>query len=338
MEIIDRYIHAVTQRLPEHQRPEIKRELQGLIEDMLEERATEGAATKAEVESVLMELGNPNTLAAQYRGYDRYLIGPQMFEPYLTTLKIVLISIAIAMTGMFAIESIFEPTEVMEHFTDYVVSLISVGVQGFGWVTIVFLLMEYREKKNTVVTNSGNNKAWMPSDLPEIPEAKTQIKMSDPIAGLIFTVMFTALCLYAIELLGVWRFHEGERSVIPFLNADVFRSYLPIVWVVAALGILKESIRIIMRNRTGKMLAVNIVVSVVCTVLVCIVLADPAVWNPDFLQQLVASELLTEGSEGYDTIVTIWNGVTDWLITVIALFAIIDVLSETYKWYRARTS
>lgn len=41
MELVDRYIHAVTARLPEAQREDIKRELQSLIEDMLEERSPE---------------------------------------------------------------------------------------------------------------------------------------------------------------------------------------------------------------------------------------------------------------------------------------------------------
>ncbi|MFF2157255.1 permease prefix domain 1-containing protein [Paenibacillus chitinolyticus] len=65
MEIIDRYIYAVTQRLPEQQRDDIKRELQSLIEDMLEERMPTGQASKEDVESVLLELGPPNELAAE---------------------------------------------------------------------------------------------------------------------------------------------------------------------------------------------------------------------------------------------------------------------------------
>jgi hypothetical protein len=260
-----------------------------------------------------------------------------MLEPYLTTLKIVLISIAIALTVMFAIESIVVPSEVLEHFTDYLVSLINVGAQGFGWVTIVFALIDYRQQKNATV--SGNkNMEWKPSDLPEIPDRNTQIKISEPIAGIIFTVLFTVICLYSIDMLGVWRFHEDERSVIPFLNDDVFRSFIPIVWVLAALSILKESIRIIVRKRTGKMVAFHIVISVITTVLVCVMLADPAVWNPDFIQQLEATGVLSAGGQDYDTIVSIWAGIGDWLIIIIGLFTLIDIISETYKWYRAKKS
>jgi hypothetical protein len=38
MEMIDRYVYAVTKRLPEKQREDVSDELRGLIEDMLEAR------------------------------------------------------------------------------------------------------------------------------------------------------------------------------------------------------------------------------------------------------------------------------------------------------------
>ena len=49
MEMINRYIYAVTQKLPQSQRKDIADELRGLIEDMLEERAGQGTGKKNEV-------------------------------------------------------------------------------------------------------------------------------------------------------------------------------------------------------------------------------------------------------------------------------------------------
>ena len=336
-EMIDRYIYAVTQRLPEQQRADIKQELQGLIEDMLEERAPAGETSKENAENVLLELGNPNALAAKYRGYDRYLIGPLMLEPYLTTLKIVMISITIALTCIFAIESIVEPYEVLDHFTGYLVSLINVGAQSFGWVTIIFALIDYHQQRNAVVSSDKSNK-WKPADLPPIPDRNTQIKMSEPIGGIIFTVLFLVLCLYSIDLFGIWTSYDGGRTVIPLLNTEVFSNYLPMVWVIAALGIFKESIRIIVRKRTGKMVVFHIVISVITTVLVCIMMADPVIWNPDFIQQMEATGILSASGQDYDTVVSIWAGVSDWLIIIIGLFTLIDIISVTYKWYLVKTS
>lgn len=59
MEQIDRYIYAVTKRLPHSQRDDIAEELHGLIEDMLAEYAQSSEITDNDVEEVLMKLGNP---------------------------------------------------------------------------------------------------------------------------------------------------------------------------------------------------------------------------------------------------------------------------------------
>lgn len=40
MDLINRYIYAVTQKLPESQRADIEKELQGLVEDMLEDQGS----------------------------------------------------------------------------------------------------------------------------------------------------------------------------------------------------------------------------------------------------------------------------------------------------------
>jgi len=338
MEVIDRYIYAVTQRLPEQQREDIRRELRGLIEDMLEERAPAGQASREDVESVLTELGHPNALAAKYRGSnDRYLIGPSMLDSYLTTLKIVLISIGIGLSVLFAIQIIVTPDGVLERFTEYAASLFSAGAQGFAWVTVIFALIEYRKRKNAAGT-ADSPVAWKPADLPEIPDEQSRIKLSDPIASIIFTVLFTVICVYSVELLGIWRLHEGERTVISFLDADAFRAYLPVIWGLAALGILKECIRIIARNRSGKLLAFHIVVSIASAVAACIVLADSAIWNPDFIREMEAAGLLNSGWDNYDSLVSIWTRASGWLVGLVALFGAIDIISESYKWYRVKHS
>lgn len=340
MEMIDRYIYAVTQRLPEQQRADIKQELLGLIEDMLEERSLASEASQKDVESVLLELGPPNTLAAKYRGYDQYLIGPMLFSPYMTTLKISLISIVISMTALFGFDMIMEPLGFVAHFTSFLESLFMIVVQGFFWVTIIFALIDNHHQKNAAVPNNDSKRwdTWSPSDLPQIPDVRKQIKMSEPITGIIFTVLFTVLCVNFSDLLGIWRFNDGERISIPFLNSDIFHNYLPMIWIIAALGILKESIRIIMRERTGNMLTFHIIITVASTILVCAIFANTAIWNPHFITQVESAGLITVGGEGYDTVVSIWNRMSSGFISIIALVALIDIVSEAYKWYRAKTS
>lgn len=88
-DLIDRYVYAVISKLPVAQRAEIERDVRGLIEDMLEERAQGGEANVVIVEAVLSELGHPSKLAAQYRETKRYLIGPELIDLYWVIMKVV---------------------------------------------------------------------------------------------------------------------------------------------------------------------------------------------------------------------------------------------------------
>lgn len=337
MELIEKYIYAVTQRLPEKQRADIKKEIQGLIEDMLEERTQGGGATREEVESVLLELGEPHELAAKYRGYKRYLIGPDLFDAYWSTLKIVFIAIAISLCVVSSIEAIIEPQAILDHFVGLLVSIITVSSQGFAWVTLIFALMDNSRRKGET-SDSGKRKAWKPADLPEVPDARSHIKLSDPITGIVFIVLFMVLCMYSIDLLGVYRSDGGERAVIPFFNADVFRQYLPIIWILAALGILKESVKIVMRKRTGTLVAFGVVVTIFSFIFLCIVFTDSSIWNPHFMQMLAEAGIVEASGKDYADIENIWTGATQGLIYLIALVSIMDIVTETYRWYRIKSS
>ena len=80
--MIERYIYAVTRELPEQYRAEIADELEALINDLLTGMDMD-VPEERKVEAVLRELGNPKELANRYRGKERYLIGPKLFEQYL---------------------------------------------------------------------------------------------------------------------------------------------------------------------------------------------------------------------------------------------------------------
>ncbi|MCY9591006.1 hypothetical protein PC41400_01490 [Paenibacillus chitinolyticus] len=334
MEVIDRYIYAVTQRLPEQQREDIKRELQSLIEDMLEERMTTGPASKEDVESVLLELGPPNELAAKYRGYERYLIGPMLIDAYLTTLKIVLASIVIGLTAVFIIDTFLSHSGKLDPVTSYLASLVTGAAQGFAWVTVVFAWMEYRQRAG----NGSRNKTWRPSDLPLIPDAKLKINRIRPILSIFFTIAVMMICLYLTDLLGIWRNRDGVFTSVPYLDNDVFRHYWPLLWIVAALSITKQIVRIIVRYRSSKLLAFHIVMTIITTMLVCIMLSDQTLWNPHFIRDLTASNLMPAEGDNFKTLVSTWPRVSEWLINAIVLFALLNIIRESLAWYRAKSS
>src|SRR5690554_2970853 len=103
--LIERYIYAVTKRLPENQRKEIEIELRSLIDDMIMSKSDE--PNEAIIKEALLELGDPAELADQYRDKKRYLIGPDYIDQYFFVLKIVLSATGLVFILSLVVGSIF---------------------------------------------------------------------------------------------------------------------------------------------------------------------------------------------------------------------------------------
>lgn len=337
MDLIERYIYAVTSRLPEQQRKEIRLELQGLIQDMLEERGLEKASEQA-VSSVLLELGPPEQLAAKYRGYDRYLIGPMLFESYITTLKVVLGSVLVVMTCLFALEPFLEGAKLQSAgnwasgLSGYIGNIWMSGIQAAAWVTAIFAVIEYQKQRKP---SSGKKKAWAPTDLPLLPGEANQYKIGQSVSSIFFTVLFVSIFMQWTNLIGVWRIDGDGYQIIPFINEATVRSYLPLVWISAAGVILNHCVRILFRRRTAKTFLLDVLISAVNAVLISIMLSDSAIWNPNFVQQLQQGDEPVFGSDFVHTLSNSWNSVSNWSVGIVILFTLLGMFSEYSKWRRA---
>jgi hypothetical protein len=326
MELVKRYIYAVTQKLPEGQRVEIEKELRGLIEDMLEERLLDGQPTDQDVEAVLMELGDPEELADRYRGKPRYLVGPEMFGTYWTILKAVLFAVGIAMLVVFIIDSLSNPFDIHKHLVKAMASFLTGSTQAFAWVTFIFGLAEYYGiQKDKLRARQGT--PWKPSDLPPLPDTRIGIHRAEPIVSIVFIILFTALVSYSSDLAGIWfSNNEGPSTVVPFFDQEVFRGFLPFVWVTAALSIVNETLKVIAGKWTIKQIALEVVTYIVQFLLILFMFSDSSVWNPQFLQQLLDFSWTAAHPEEYQTIVVIWERATSSIITFAGVILVIQFI------------
>lgn len=332
MEMIDRYIYAVTQKLPKSQREDIAIELHGLIEDMLDERVQGGDITDKDVEEVLIELGNPKRLAQKYRGTKNYLIGPELYDSYILVLKIALISTAFAISVGFIIQVIIDPVSILDHFIEWIVSLVTGLPTALGWTTFGFAIADYYGEVNPRDLETG--KDWKPSKLPPIPDKKRQIKQYEPITGIAFYTLIIAVFVFSNDYFGVWIFHDEFSGVVPFLNTEMYHSYLPFIILILGFGILKECLKLVYGKWTYKLVTYTALVNLVSFITVVIMINGPAFWNPNFLLELTKADLVTEGSEAYRTINTIWEQSTLWILILLAvglLWDVIDGLIKTTK-------
>ena len=136
----ERYIYAVTRRLPKKQRREVALELEELISDMLEDGGT--------IEEVLVRLGDPAAFAKKYQDGARCLIGPAYFDNYIWLLRIVLICTAAGSFAAGMIEAVRSGVE-QESVVQAVMVTVAHGLPGgllnvaaaclsaFGAVTLI---------------------------------------------------------------------------------------------------------------------------------------------------------------------------------------------------------
>ncbi|WP_407269788.1 HAAS signaling domain-containing protein [Radiobacillus sp. PE A8.2] len=331
MEIIDRYIYAVTKRLPQAQRTDIGEELRGLIADMLEDKVGNREATNQEVEDVLTELGNPYDLATKYGGAKNYLISPELFFPYLTILKIVLFGILIAMTVVFVIEVIIDPNAMMQHFLNFIGSIINVATGAFAWITISFAIADYYglippEMKHSRIGN------WKPSDLPAVPDKKRQIKRGEVITGIVFSVIGLVFIISYNHLFGIPIFENDQLiTIVPFLNEEALSRFLPAIYIIVGIGILKECIKLIFGKWTKKLAIINVLLNIATFAFVFLLVVDKVIWNPDFMQQLAQYTGINPDGEDYTTIEAIWENSTSVVFIGFLIVLIVDTVTVFFK-------
>src|SRR5699024_572428 len=208
MKLIDVYIQEVTRRLPENSREDIGLELRSTVEDMLPDDYSEN-----DVISVLEELGNPATLASEYRGQPMHLIGPRYYDLYVSLLKMILPIVSVIALISMAADYVVNYTgeEAIINIVINVIGegigvIIEVGIQVFFWLTITFAILERVDKGTKEQPLSISFKAWTPHDLKNIlyiPKKKA-IKKFEVFIYLMWTAIWVTLYFYADQLLGVY--------------------------------------------------------------------------------------------------------------------------------------
>lgn len=331
MDLIDRYVYAVTKGLPEKQRVDIEKELRSLIEDMLEQQAGDEPC-EAKVEKVLLGLGAPEQLADNYRGSKRYLVGPQNFDKYILLLKIVLgavflgISIAVGVGSVFA-----DQRNAAAIFIDYLAALFSGVLQGFAWVTIAFAIAEYRGIRLSADRAAKKNE-WSISQLPEIPRKETIISPAESIFSILFTTLFVTVLYFAPNIFAAYiPSSTGGTTVIPIFDAAVLRGYRWLIAGIFIFSITKEAVKLISGRWTLKTSVGYSALSAVSTIMTLVMFSDSRIWNHDFSAELYK---LMNFSIGF---INSLGQTNKGIILVILAAGIIDIATVLYKGVRYNT-
>jgi hypothetical protein len=327
--LINRYLHDVTKRLPEKLRADVERELRSNIEDMLPDDPAE-----EDVVRVLTELGSPAKLAAAYRPNPRYLISPQLFDDYLTVLKIVAVTLAAILAALGVFRLIFANelgANAVETIAEVLTSFISGAVTGivhaFFWVTLIFAIFEYVNVKK-------QKDEWTPKNLPDIPVSTSAvIKRSDAVAGAIFSTLFSA-----VFLIGTLReppfiaWYEAGQATVPLFTVGVVRQFMPLFVFLIALNIIVAVVKAIAaRWNTGTAFC-HILYQILSAAVGISFLSKPGFLNTAFLSRF--AEKLSIELASLQNYIRISVTVLIVLIVIGTAADIITTIVKTVKGYR----
>jgi len=336
-DIVNRYIYQVTNHLSAKNRKDIEAELRTLISDMMEAR-TQGIAPENEdinrvlkenINSVLKELGNPNTLASKYSENTHYLISPVIYPAYTMVLKIVVGATFLSIMIATILGLLTNSTNVWsEQLGQWIGDILGGISSAFAWVTIIFVIFE---RKGINVKKLIPE--WVVSSLPPVPSKESSIRLWEPIVTIILNILVFVILVLAPQLIGIYYLGES-RTVIPIFDLDVLRTVLPLFLICIVLGIIKSIWEIIERKISLKYALINSSIIFLRTVLLIIIFTKFQIWNPNFVDQQSAIYHLSS-SAGLSTL---WEQFTTNFIIIIVLAFMIETTSTLYKAFKYQSN
>lgn len=333
--LMERYIYDVTRRLPEKDRAEVTKELQANIYDMLPEDPTD-----EEIKEVLTSLGNPATLAEEYRTNPRYLISPSIYDDYIRTLKWVvpLVAGVVFVVGLIlgAITSIQNGMVDISYFIrEMLRNAFSMGFsaafQALAWTTVGYIIADRTKEQNS--KKSGE---WKVEDLPAVPESvKRQIPLSDSIAELIFVSIFYVLAILFCmnQLPFIFVIKDGATQINQLFSPEFLSLCIPALLVTGALSILEAIVKIKDRKWTPLVCSVVVVSNLVNMVIGVYLVTRANIFNSEFMAYINAQQW-----GDYDLMrffgQSISNPVVLTIVAIIVIASIATCISAIYKTVR----
>jgi hypothetical protein len=201
--LTERYVDAAMRTVPERQREDLATELRTSIEDQVEARVAGGEDRDAAERAVLTELGDPETLAAQYTDRPLHLIGPRYYLAWWRLTKVLWAIVPACAAFGVALGQTLAGAD----FGEIVGSVVSVAMSvivhiGF-WTTLVFFIVE-RSARGADVGFVGE---WTPDSLPERKDRGAGL--SDLVASLVFLAVAAGAILWD-HFIGFVYLGEGE--------------------------------------------------------------------------------------------------------------------------------
>lgn len=221
MDLIDRYMNAVAQALPESRRDEITRELRANILDKLEAISEEQgrAPTDAEISAVLVALGHPQKVAGSFLT-GQQLVSPELFPLYKRALHYGLILVFILALIQFGVHFLNSGNLAIWNFVH---EIIGKALIMFASVTGVFYLLS-----NPVGGKPYFDpyQCWSPEKLPPVTRGWQRISACEQSVDFTTDLFFLLLLNYALWI------PSGQLANLTIAFTEPVQQWIPILSVI----------------------------------------------------------------------------------------------------------
>ena len=337
MNLLDKYVAEVGKHLPRKGRADIEAEIRSTLEDMLEERGQaslkDDTSQQGDVAviALLKEYGAPAKVAESYIG-PRYLIGPRIYPTFELIVKIVMASLLGAGLLGYGVSGAITESLAGPNFLSFLAKFWTGLLDGmfgaFGVIVIVFAILE---RVLPASEFEKETEEWNPADLAKEPDPD-QIKISEPIATIIFTLAGLIIFNLFPNVVGLFFGTDGEWTFVPILS-DAFFTYLPWINLLGVLEIGFNLYQLRQKVWTTTTRICNLVLEVGTIVLAGAMLSGPSLIDMS-MEKLAGTPL----AEVADVLAKVMSFAPTIALLIVIVVSSIEVAQTVYRLVKNKPS
>lgn len=271
MEMIDKYIYAIGQKLPLKSRNEIKKELASLILDDIEAKYGK-KPTDMQINSAITEFGTPGKVAKRYSGAI-YVIESGFTDIYYMIMKIMVGAVSVAFFTVFAVSLFTENLGGYGIFRELLkvpLHVIQASISGIGVLTLIFIIVSKFMKDREIDLEED----WSVKDLESINLSdEVESKIESIIAIILIPIFIALINIYPdVMILFENLFEKSGLTLGNRINMELFRNYILIFSGLGLLQILYHVQLLRKENKSKGLYRLDTFISLFNTVFVIIIL------------------------------------------------------------------
>lgn len=279
MNLIDRYVFAVTEYLSDNNRKDVADELRSNIEDMLPDHPTD-----QDIRKVLEKMGNPRKLADEYNPTKRYLIGPTLYDSYISLLKLVIgivVPLILGITILTWVADYPENSTYIKLIIDLIINALGAAGQAAAWVTIVYVILE--RTGVSVGELPFYKKDWTVDDLPtDVVSPSKKISRAETGVSLFFTLLFVSVLYFNPNIIAMYITENSTTKIIPLFSEESLNQYMIAIILISLVQLAFIVWKFIQNKWTMPLAIANVIQNTASCILITCLLLDSKIFNPGF--------------------------------------------------------